>query len=82
MLTNESHKKLLNVGVRIKGGVQRAGSHSSIGSFSKDVFERHTSAGSKAFSFFIYLDADKFVLLSFFSFIDDLPESFKQTTTQ
>ena len=59
-------KKFLNVDVRIKGAVRRAGSHSLIGSFSKDVFERHTSTGSEVFSLFICLDATKFVLLSFF----------------
>ena len=41
----------------------------SIGSLSKDVFERRTSIGSEAFSLFIYLGANKFVLLSFFSLI-------------
>ena len=35
----------------------------------KDVFERHTSTGSEAFSLYICLDANKFVLLSFFSLI-------------
>ena len=40
-----------------------------LGSLSKDVFERSTSTGSEAFSLFIYLDANKFVLLSFFSLI-------------
>ena len=40
---------------------------SSIGTLSKDVFERRTSTGSEAFSLFIYLDANKLVLLSFFS---------------
>ena len=39
------------------------------GSLSKDVFERRTSTGSEAFSLFIYLGANKFVLLSFFSLI-------------
>ena len=38
-----------------------------IGSLSKDVFERRTSAGSEVFSLFICLDTTKFVLLSFFS---------------
>ena len=47
--------------------VSRGLSHSLIGSFSKDVFERHTSTGSEAFSLFICLDADKFVLLSVFA---------------
>ena len=40
-----------------------------LGSLSKDVFERRTSTGSEAFSLFIYLDSNKFVLLSFFSLI-------------
>ena len=39
----------------------------SIGSLSKDVFEGHTSTESEPFSLFICLDANKFVLLSFFS---------------
>ena len=40
-----------------------------IGSLSKDVFEGRTSTGSEPFSLFICLDANKFVLLSFFSLI-------------
>ena len=43
--------------------------HMPIGSLSKDVFERRTSTGSEAFSLFICLDANKFVLLSVFSLI-------------
>ena len=39
----------------------------TLGSLSKDVFERRTSTGSEAFSLFIRLDTTKFVLLSFFS---------------
>ena len=39
----------------------------SIESLSKDVFEGRTSTGSEPFSLYIYLDANKFVLLSFFS---------------
>ena len=39
----------------------------SIGSLSKDVFEGRTLTGSEPFSLFICLDANKFVLLSFFS---------------
>ena len=39
----------------------------ALGSLSKDVFERRTSTGSEAFSFFICPDTTKFVLLSFFS---------------
>ena len=38
-------------------------------SLSKDVFERRMSTGSEGFSLFICLDANKFVLLSFFSLI-------------
>ena len=40
-----------------------------IGTLSKDVFERRTSTGSEAFSLFICLDANKLVLLSFFSLL-------------
>ena len=40
-----------------------------VGNLSKDVFERRTSTGSEVFSLFICLDANKFVLLSFFSLI-------------
>ena len=40
-----------------------------LGNLSKDVFERRTSTGSEAFSLLICLDANKFVLLSFFSLI-------------
>ena len=41
----------------------------TIGTLSKDVFERRTSTGSEAFSLFICLDANKLVLLSFFSLL-------------
>ena len=40
-----------------------------IGTLSKDVFERRPSTGSEAFSLFICLDANKLVLLSFFSLL-------------
>ena len=40
-----------------------------IGTLSKDVFEQRTSIGSEAFSLFICLDANKLVLLSFFSLL-------------
>ena len=40
---------------------------SSLGSLSRDVFERPTSTGSELFSLLVCLDANKFVLLSFFS---------------
>ena len=39
------------------------------GNLSKDVFERRTSTGSEAFFLLICLDANKFVLLSFFPLI-------------
>ena len=39
------------------------------GALSNDVFERRTSTGSEAFSLFICLDANKLVLLSFFSLL-------------
>ena len=37
------------------------------GSLSRDVFKRRTSTGSELFSLLVCLDANKFVLLSFFS---------------
>ena len=43
--------------------------HQSIGTLSKDIFERRASTGSEAFSLFIRLDANKLVLLSFFSLL-------------
>ena len=43
--------------------------HPTLGTLSKDVFERRTSTGSEAFSLFICLDANKLVLLSFFSLL-------------
>ena len=44
-------------------------SNCTIGTLSKDVFERRTSTGSEALSLFICLDANKLVLLSFFSLL-------------
>ena len=41
----------------------------TLGTLSKDVFEARTSTGSEAFSLFICLDANKLVLLSFFSLL-------------
>ena len=41
----------------------------TLGTLSKDVFERRTSTGSEAFSLSICLDANKLVLLSFFSLL-------------
>ena len=41
----------------------------ALGTLSKDVFEPRTSTGSEAFSLFICLDANKLVLLSFFSLL-------------
>ena len=43
--------------------------HILLGNLSKDVFERRTSTGSEAVSLFICLDANKLVLLSFFSLL-------------
>ena len=40
-----------------------------LGTLSKDIFERRTSTGSQPFSLFICLDANKLVLLSFFSLL-------------
>ena len=40
-----------------------------LGTLSKDVFEPRTPTGSEAFSLFICLDANKLVLLSFFSLL-------------
>ena len=44
----------------------------TIGSLSKDIFERRTSTGSEAFFLFIRHEANKFVLLSFFSLINTI----------
>ena len=41
----------------------------TLGTLSKHVFEQRTSTGSEAFSLFICLDANKLVLLSFFSLL-------------
>ena len=41
----------------------------NLSTLSNDVFERRTSTGSEAFSLFICLDANKLVLLSFFSLL-------------
>ena len=40
-----------------------------IGNLNKDISERHMPPGSEAFSLFICLNANKFVLLPFFSLI-------------
>ena len=40
-----------------------------LGSLSRDVFEQRTSTGSELFSLLVCLDANKFVLLSFFALI-------------
>ena len=51
-------------------------------SLSKDVFEQHTSTGSKAFSHLICLDAyNKFVWLSIFTLIETICKKFTGTTT-
>ena len=48
----------------------------TLGTLSKDDFERCTSTGSEAFSSFICLDAKKFVFLSFFSLIKTICPGF------
>ena len=55
--------------VWLEGWTERGDLDQEIRSLSKDVFERRKSTGSKAFTLFICLDANKFVLLSFFSLI-------------
>ena len=50
---------------RVRTG--KRGFHDVSGSLSRDVFERRTSTGSELFSLLVCLDANKFVLLSFFS---------------
>ena len=52
--------------------LRRGQSNKMIGNLSKDVFERRASTGSEAFSLFVYLDANKVVLPSFFSLITTL----------
>ena len=55
----------------------------TLGTLSKDDFERCTSTGSEAFSSFICLDAKKFVFLSFFSLIKTiLPGILNPSTAQ
>ena len=58
-----------NVGVY--GSDTHAGVHGTdtLGTLRKDVVERRTSTGSEAFSLSICLDANKLVLLSFFSLL-------------
>ena len=43
-----------------------------LGSLSNDVFERRTSTGRELFSLLKYLEATKFVLLSFFALIETI----------
>ena len=47
-----------------------------LGSLSKDVFERRPLTGSEPFSLFICPDANKFVLLTFFSLIKTISPRF------
>ena len=47
----------------------KRGAQQILGTLSKDVFERCTSTGSEAFSLVLCLDANKLVLLSFFSLL-------------
>ena len=58
---------LAPVQITSKKKIELTSSRKTIGTISKDVFKRHTSNGSEAFSLFICLDANKLVLLSFFS---------------
>ena len=55
--------------IHFKSDVFAAVAVVDVANLSKDVFERRTSTGSEAFSLLICLDANKFVLLSFFSLI-------------
>ena len=57
------------VQITSKKKIELTSSRKTIGTISKDVFKRHTSNGSEAFSLFICLDANKLVLLSFFSLL-------------
>ena len=59
----EHWKKLQDAKTRLGGTTMQ------IGTLSKDVFERRTSTGSEAFSLSVCLDANKLVLLSFFSLL-------------
>ena len=58
---------LAPVQITSKKKIELTSSRKTIGTISKDVFKRHTSNGSEAFSLFICLDANKLVLLIFFS---------------
>ena len=62
-------KRKQNNNFKKKKIAARAPLFSAVGTLSKDVFERRTSTGSEAFSLFICLDANKLVLLSFFSLL-------------
>ena len=59
----EHWKKLQDAKTRLGGTTMQ------IGTLSKDVFKRRTSTGSEAFSLSICFDANKLVLLSFFSLL-------------
>ena len=52
-----------------------------LGSLSNDVFERRTSTGSEPFSFLKYLEATKFVLLSFFALIETICKKYLSKIT-
>ena len=58
--------------VRTHVNFTRVNKIEAIGNLSKHVFERCTSTGSKAFSSFLCLDANKFSLLTFSSLIKTL----------
>ena len=70
LIINLGHKKRHLLLVPDTYDVKRKNkSHETIGTLSEDVFEQRTSTGSEAFSLFICLDANKLVLLSFFSLL-------------
>ena len=67
--TRSGAKMLINMQILPFDKHAQACRPSPLGTLSKDVFERRTSTGSEAFSLFICLDANKLVLLSFFSLL-------------
>ena len=55
--------------INVLTGLEGANSSELLGSLSKAVFERWTVNGCEAFSLSVDVDADNFILLSFFSCI-------------
>ena len=55
--------------INVLTGLEGANSSELLGSVSKAVFERWTVNGCEAFSLSVDVDADNFILLSFFSCI-------------